>query len=345
MCFYSYFMCISSFRLQFLIVIALLFLTTKSIAQQVGMRVDFFGYMDNREYKSTYTQDRTILGTMISPTFYFALDSNHRVIGGLHYNQDFGTHADNKQWVKPVVYYQFKNRKFDFSLGHIPRYERLKDVPRIVLADTFMYDRPNIEGVYFAYKSKNSQQSMYIDWLSKQSPNQRERFVIGTNGKYKLGVAYFANDAILYHNALTSTVNEDEHVQDNGIVLLRIGTDLSKHTPLDSLTIDAGLAIGFDRIRSKYEMQKTSGFISNLYIGYKNFYIANSFYKGDAQNLPLGDSFYHRRQYDRLDFGWTPFKRRNLEAKLTASFHFAPDATSNQQSFSLRYTFNKRLWR
>lgn len=336
---------ISRFPLYFIATTILILFSSKLMAQQAGINVDFFGYMDNREYKSTYTQDRTILGTMISPTFYFTLDSNHRIIAGLHYNQDFGTNKDNKQWAKPIVYYQFKSTKIDFALGHIPRYERLKQVPRIVLADTFMYDRPNIEGMYLTYKHKKGQQSMYIDWLSKQSPNQRERFVIGTSGKHKIGPMYFANDMILYHNALTSTENEAEHVQDNGIVLLRLGTDLSRHTLLDSLTVDAGLAIGFDRVRSKYELQKNKGFIANIYMGYKNFFIANSFYKGEAQNLPLGDSFYHRKQYDRLDFGWSPFKRKNLEARFIASFHFAPDATSNQQSFSLRYTFHKKLWR
>lgn len=342
---YIYCMRISRYFLRLISVWTFLLFTSTAIAQQVGLKLDFFGYIDNREYKSTYTLDRTILGTMISPTFYFALDSSNRVVAGLHYNQDFGTNTDNKQWVKPIVYYQFKNAKFDFALGHMPRYERLKDVPKLVLADTFMYDRPNIEGLYLAYKNKNFRQSMYIDWLSKQSPIQRERFVVGTSGKYKLGAAYFANDALLYHNALTSTINEDEHVQDNGIVLLRLGADLSKHTLLDSLTIDAGFALGFDRIRSKYEMRKTKGFLAQLYLAYKSFSLANSFYQGDPQNLPLGDSFYQRKQYDRLDLGWTPFRRKNLEAKFIASFHFAPDATSNQQSFSLRYTFNKKLWR
>ncbi|SMG07595.1 hypothetical protein [Sphingobacterium psychroaquaticum] len=314
-------------------------------AQQAGMEIDFFGYIDNREYKAPYTTDKTILGTMVSPKFFFAIDSNHRIVGGIHYNQDFGKHRENKDWVKPIVYYNYRNKNFDFAIGHLPRYERLKDVPRMALADTFMYDRPNIEGMYLAYQKGGFKQSFYIDWLSEQSKNQRERFVVGTSGMYKRGRFFFANDVLLYHNALTSNDTVDQHIQDNGLVLLRLGADWSGKTFLDSLTVDAGFAFGFDRVRATYGMQYATGFLSNIYLGYKRFSLANTLYLGEAQNLPLGDSFYHRKRYDRIDLAWTPFRKGNLEAKLVLSAHLTPDGTSNQQAFTLRYRFGKTFWR
>lgn len=328
-----------------IIILTLLYCSVASIsnAQQIGLEVDFFGYADNREYKSIYTEDKTFFGAILSPKLYFALDSNHRVYGGLHYNQDFGMHSENKERVSPIAYYNFKSKNIDFALGLMPRHERLADVPRMVLADTFMYDRPNIEGMYFSFHNQHIKQAIYIDWLSKQSPQHRERFVVGLSGKYTFGNFYLADDVLLYHNALTSNAEIEDHIQDNGIVLLRAGADWSRKTFLDSLTIDAGMAIGFDRVRTEYDLRVARGFISNIYLGYKQFFLGNTLYLGDAQNLPNGDSFYQRETYNRLDLGWTPFRKGNLEGKFTASFHFAPDQVSNQQAFTLRYRFGKSL--
>ncbi len=335
---------------QFIRAIAILIFFCYSVtfvaqAQQIGIEIDFFGYADNREYKSIYTEDKTFFGAILSPKLYFELDSNHRVYGGLHYNQDFGMHNENKERVSPIAYYNFKNRNFDFALGHLPRHERLADIPRIVLADTFMYDRPNIEGMYFAFQNKHIKQAIYIDWLSQQSHHHRERFVLGLSGKYTFGNFYFVDDALLYHNALSSNNDVEEHIQDNGIVLLRAGADLSHKIFIDSLTVDAGMAIGFDRVRTEYDLRVTKGFISNIYIGYQHFFLNNTLYLGEAQNLPNGDSFYHRDTYNRLDLGWAPFRKGKLEGKFTASFHFAPDQISNQQMFTLRYRFGQAFGR
>ncbi|HLS94869.1 MAG TPA: hypothetical protein VK017_04865 [Sphingobacterium sp.] len=313
-----------------------------AIAQQTGLTVDFFGYVDNREYKSIYTEDKTILGTLLSPSLFFAIDSNHRIVGGIQYNQDFGKHRENKDRVLPIAYYNFRNKNFDFALGHMPRYERLKDVPRMVLSDTLFYDRPNIEGMYLGFQNKQLQQALFIDWLSKQSHHFRERFVVGLSGKYKIGRFFIADDALLYHNALSSNDSIEEHIQDNGIVIVRAGVDFSHRTFLDSLTFDAGIAVGFDRIRTRYDLRVARGFVSNLYLGFRRFFLMNTLYLGQAQHLPMGDSFYHRDRYNRLDLGWIPFRKGPLEGKFTASFHFAPDQISNQQAFTLRYKFRNK---
>ncbi|NQD72619.1 hypothetical protein HP439_17985 [Sphingobacterium shayense] len=329
----------------FLSIIALLLIGSRTNAQRIGLEIDLFGYADNREFKSMYTEDKTYFGTILSPQLYFALDSNHRIIGGIQYKQDFGKHTQNRSKISPIVYYNYKDKNFDFALGHMPRYERLKDIPLIVLADTFLYDRPNMEGMYFSYGNKKLKQALFIDWLSKQSHDHRERFLVGLSGKYTFGRFYIADDALLYHNALTSNDSIEEHIQDNGIVLLRAGVDLSHLTFLDSLTIDAGFALGFDRIRTEYELRSAKGFISNIHLRYKRFFMKNTFYLGDAQNLPMGDSFYHRNRYDRVDVGWIPFKKGALEGKFTASFHFDSDQISNQQSFTIRYNFGTALWK
>src|SRR5690606_27395522 len=290
-------------RISLFLAILPLFVCNLAKSQQIGLDLDLFGYADNREFKSAYTEDKTYFGTILAPQIYFAIDSNNQIIGGLQYRQEFGKHIQNKGQVFPIVYYKYTNKNFDFALGHMPRYERLKNIPLMVLSDTLLYERPNIEGMYFSYHNKRMQQAVYIDWLSKQSYDYRERFVVGLSGKFNFGRFYLADDLLLYHNALSSNDSIDEHIQDNGIALLRAGIDLSHITLLDSFTVDAGVALGFDRVRTEYEMRTTQGFISNLYIGHKRFFLRNTLYIGDPQNLPMGDSFYHRNRYDRLDIG------------------------------------------
>lgn len=312
--------------------------------QEVGTKIVFFGYADNREYKAPYTTDKTFFGAIISPQIYLKLDQNHKIIGGIHYNHDFGINSENKNKVNPIAYYNFNSERIDFGIGFIPRQEKLKNIPLLILSDTLNYDRPNLEGMFFNYRNDNVSQSIFIDWLSKQGAENRERFIAGISGNYKFGKAYFANDGTLYHNALTNTNNPDEHIQDNAVLVLRLGLDFSENTLLDSLTIDAGTVLGFDRVRTEYS-SNSKAFISNIHLTYKKFFIHNTLYLGEAINLPYGDSFYHRERYNRLDLGWVPFKGKNIDGKFTASFHFREGGMDNQQAFTLRYRFDQSLWK
>lgn len=333
-------------RLAYLIATLTLWFCSLSLSwaqQQIGVNLDFFGYADNREFKTNYTEDKTFFGTTLSPNLYLALDSSHRIYAGLHYNQDFGKHDQNKERISPIAYYNFQNKNIDFALGLMPRYGRLDAASKIVLSDTFLYHRPNIEGLYFSFRKQNIQQAVYVDWLSKQSPQHRERFVIGLFGKYTLGNFYFTDEALLYHNALTNNAGPEQHIQDNGVVLFRIGSNLSGRTFLDSLTVDAGAAIGFDRVRTVHKLRTATGFISDIHLGYKQFFLHNMLYLGESQNLPNGDSFYRHRTYNRLDLGWMPFRTGNIDGRFTASFHFTPGQISNQQAFTLRCHFG-RSW-
>lgn len=317
----------------------------QALGQQIGFKTDFFGYADNREFGAPYTADKTYFGATISPQLYFQIEENHRLYGGLHFNQEFGKHHNNKPRVNPIAYYNFQNSEIDFALGFIPRDQRLASLPRLVLADTFLYDRPNVEGMYFNYKNSRFQQAIFIDWLSKQSPTEREQFLVGITGRFDVGKIYFRNDGLMYHNALTSTDSIEQHLQDNGVFLVRVGANLSTYTFLDSLSIDAGVALGFNRIRDVHDMQYTTGFVSELHAGLGNFFLNNTLFLGQAMNLPLGDPFYHRTGYDRLDIGWAPFRTDRVEGRFTASFHFSPGRIDNQQMFALRYRFQTHLHR
>ncbi|WP_033565255.1 hypothetical protein [Sphingobacterium sp. SYP-B4668] len=327
------------------IIIFLTFLSfnLSAIAQEVGFNIDFLGYADNREYKLPYTTPKTIFGTRISPDLYFQVGPNHKLHGGVHIGQDFGEKEQNNPTVRPIIYYNYQDSNFDFSIGHIPRYDLMKNTPRALLSDTMLYYRPNIEGMVLAYKNNMLNQKLFIDWTSKQSDKDREQFFVGLNGKIKWGSFYFSDDIIMWHNALSSNDSIEQHIQDNGTAMFKFGADLSRKTILDSLTVDAGILIGMDRIRSEYEFRFPKGFIANIYMAYRKFSLENTFYSGQSQNTPYADSYYRSKTYNRLDLGWSPFKSANIEGIFKLALHFTPGQIANQQTFTLRYLFTKSI--
>lgn len=325
------------------IVLLILFNSIPIAAQEIGVKVDFFGYADNREFKAKYTQDKTYFGTITTPQIAFKLYNKHQLIGGLHYQYDFGKNADNKNELYPVMYYNYRTKHLDFSIGNIPRYERLHDSPRFILADTFQYERPNIEGMYLSLGGPTANQHIYLDWLNKQSKSYREQFIVGTAGRYKWGAFLLQNDVIMYHNALTTNDAIEENIQDNMTASLRLGIDLGTKIGLDSIQIMGGIIGNYDRIRTKYE-DYNFGFINEIKMAYKTFFLRNLFYIGDEVTSPLADPFFRNKQYDRLDIGWRPFHKGNIEGVLTASFHFAQNMMSNQHIFTLRYNFDQTVF-
>ncbi|MGJ1320469.1 hypothetical protein ACR776_18020 [Sphingobacterium spiritivorum] len=321
----------------------LLLLYTNSNAQNVGYQIDFLGYADNREFKAPYTESKTIFGTRISPELYFKLSDNHTVHGGIHVAQEFGEREHKNPMLRPIIYYNYKNENFDFSIGHIPRYDLMKNTPRAILNDTLIYFRPNIEGMMLAYRNDHFQQRLFIDWTSKQSDKYREEFLVGMNGKVTVGDFYFSDNLILWHNALSANSNIDEHIQDNGVGIFKLGSNLTNKTPLDSLIIDAGIMMGIDRIRSQYDFRVKKGFIANVYMAFKSFSLENTFYKGGSQNTPYADSYYRYSTYDRLDVGWSPIQSANIQGTLKLALHFTPGRIDNQQMFTLRYLLNRAI--
>lgn len=336
----------NGFKFFRLIFLCLILFSSKIFSQKVGVKFDTYGYVDNREYTAPLTEDKTFLGLILSPHVYFEIDKNHRFYTGIHFKQEFGVHQENPNRVLPLAYYQYKDSLFDFALGFIPRYEKINKMPRILLSDTLNYNRSNLQGMYFNYKTERFQQTIFIDWLKKQSQNFREQFIVGTTGRFRFFKSfYFQNDALLYHNAFSFKHLPSEYLQDNGAFLLRLGVDFSNKTIFNKLSLDAGGVIGFNRFRGLTSMEFSKGFLSTFHLGFKKVYLINTLYLGQAVYLPLGDSFYKRRFYNRLDFGWTIFNTKNLEATLRSSFHFSPANFDNQQMFILRYKFDKVLWK
>jgi len=302
--------------------------------------VSFHGFADNREYAKSGRYAQTIFGARIAPEVGLAVDSIHRLKAGVNYLREFGTKNVGREFT-PTVYYNYKKQGFNFYIGMFPRYGLLSDYPRAILNDTLLYYRPNVEGMLLRYTNNVLFQQIWIDWTSRQADTVPEQFMVGLSGKVRADLLYFAHHILLWHNALPKKKSANDHVQDNGAASGRIGIDLSGYTFLDSLDVNAGAIIGYDRLRDVYGWRISKGFITTLQATYRNFFLNNTFFTGQPLNIPYGDRFYTARRYDRVEIGWTPLRYKGLEGTFTASFHFTPGAMDNQQQFSLRYRIGR----
>jgi hypothetical protein len=239
--------------------------------------------------------------------------------------------------IDPVVYYQYIKKDWNFYMGAFPRYKLLTDYPRSVLTDTLNYYRPNVEGMLVKYENEHFRQTLWIDWTSRQTATARENFLFGLSGRYKTGLLFVSHYAMMLHNAGPAVSIEGDHIEDNGALAVKVGLDLSKKTFMDSLTINVGGLMSFERVRTIGGWQTPKGLLLEFHAEYKGFGIINSYYNGEGHNIRFGDRFYTSKVYNRTDLTWRPILFRNIEGILDLSFHFVDGVVDSQQSFGLRY--------
>jgi hypothetical protein len=311
-------------------------------AQILEGNINYFGFMDNREYKNSGKVSQTIFGNRLSPVLGLKLDSFNRFHFGFNALYEFGSQK-NKFFDKidPVIFYQNHQRNWDFYIGSFPRLNLLSDYPRALLKDTLNYYRPNIQGMLAKYQTKNFKETIWIDWTSRQTNTDKETFLFGLSGNFNKGIFFLSHYAFVYHNAGAAIPIPNDYLQDNGGVMAEIGVNLSQRTALDSLTISAGVMASIERTRAiSSKINTPKGFISNIYAAYKKWSIQNTFYSGQGHHIIYGDPFYNSKTYNRIDLGWAPIKSKNLEGKFVFSYHFLDGIIDNQQAFFLRYNLN-----
>jgi hypothetical protein len=332
----------------YFIVLISLFSSLATLAQTT-LDVDFsgLGFMDNREYKDFVARSRTYSGSRNALNFGLNVDSLNSFVVGVNAIHEFGA-VPYFLKADPVAYYNFKNKNWQFNVGEFPREGLIDNYPRALLNDTLQYYRPNIEGMFLRFMSNNKAftESMWIDWVSRQTDTQREEFLFGLEGKYKpdqYGPFYISHYFLLLHDAGAAILTPNDHIMDNGGAQVRLGLDFSHKTVLDSLSIEAGGMVSLERTRGVDQLQTPEGFVASLYASYWRFAIFNEFYAGKGSYIIYGDSFYEKKFYNRLDFIITPFVARRLKGQFVFTVHRTPGFTSNQEAFRLTYDLGRRV--
>ena len=320
---------------------------TAAMAQEtIDVHFSAMGFMDNREYKPFVLRSHTYNGIRTELDFGFNLDSlNHFVFGanGIH---EFGAQPYFLK-VNPVAYYSFTGKSWLFNAGAFPREGLISDYPRALLNDTLRYYRPNIEGLLARVHNDHFVETGWIDWVSRQTNTDREQFIFGFSGKYKpsvKGMFYVSHYFMLEHDAGAAVAVPDDNIRDNGGGQIRLGLDFGHKTFLDSLSIEAGGMMSFERVRGLDGFQKPTGFVANAYFGYHRFALYDEFYKGEGHHIMYGDAFYEKKTYNRMDIIWTPFLYNRFKGQFILSFHQTPGyQMSNQEAFRITFDLGRRV--
>jgi hypothetical protein len=321
--------------------------TTAALAQR-SLDVNFsgLGFLDNREYKAFIPRSRTYSGTRTALDFGLNLDSMNHFIVGVNALHEFGAKPFFGQ-VDPVAYYKFTGKNWNFYAGEFPREGLLDDYPRALLNDTLRYYRPNVQGLLARYQTENFTETGWIDWVSRQTDTQREQFLFGFSGKYKpvtYGPFYVTHYFFLMHDAGAAIPVPNDRINDNGAGEIKLGLDFSHKTVLDSLTIEAGGLMSFQRARGVDGFQTPKGFVFSAYLSYHKLALYDEFYHGQGSTIDYGDSFYSKPTYNRVDVIYTPFMFDRIKGQFIASFHFTPGhLNDNQEAFRVTFDLGRKI--
>lgn len=312
----------------------------------VDIHFNAHGFMDNREYSAFVPRSRTYSGTRTTLDFGINLDSlNHFVFGanGIH---EFGAIPFFYK-VDPIAYYDYESYKWTFKIGEFPREGVLTQYPRALLNDTLRYYRPNVEGLMTSLHTKYGYETIWIDWVSRQTDVEREQFLFGACGTYipKPGAPFFLSHYfLLLHDAGNASNDPTQPgITDNGGAQVRAGLDYSHRTVFDSLKFDVGGMLSLERTRGIDGFKVPLGIVASAFISYHKFAFFDEFYAGGGSHIDYGDSFYEKTIYNRLDVIYSPFVFKHVKGQFILSFHSSPGFLGDsQQAFRLTYDLGRK---
>ena len=146
------------------------------------------------------------------------------------------------------------------------------------------------------------------------------------------------------HDAGAEILLPNDHIGDNGGAQVKLGLDFThKQTAFDSLSVEAGGMVSFQRIRGLTGLNTPKGFVANAYGSFNRFAVFDEFYAGQGSEITYGDAFYEKHFYNRLDLIFTPFLTGHLKGQFILSIHKTPGYTSNQEAFKVTYDLGRKV--
>ncbi len=332
------------------LIILLVILNYKGRSQEKYWQFGLYSFFDNIEFgQSAFKIPQTLFGLITSPALCVQWDSVHTVVGGVDLLREFGS----KNWIDDyflTAYYKYNKEPFLFIMGAFPRKYALEHYPRIFFQDSLSYYRPNINGMLWDFNYKFLTANIWLDWTGRQDREINEAFLLGLSGKLSKNIFYFQYFSYLNHFAgkLDPVVHESLH--DNAQFLISAGIDFSEKTFFDLLELNIGWTLGVDRSRSEHTgWIRQNGFLSEFQVEYRNAGLFNSLYIGEGQmcfyykhanKLYWGDPIYQAKNYNRSDFYISFLRKKNINAKIIYSLHFAERRIYHEQLLRLSMLVN-----
>lgn len=306
-------------------------------AQELEYQVLFEGIGDNREFSKEYAWPQTILGTRAAFELGVSFDE-HQLRGGLSYLFEFGSEIDTQK-PKLILYYQFSDKHKDFVFGAFPRRDKI-DFPLAMLSDTLLYYSPNIEGLFGEVRWNWGHQNAFVDWVGRQSEEQREQFMAGLSGEIYRKNLFFQNYLLLYHNAHKLHNTPPIPIQDYMGYALQAGLRTKPEAKVEG-DIKAGILTSMYRERGITDGFETkTSLFAELNARYKNFGFKSVLSSGGGHNFAFGDTYYRAKNYWRSDFIWFFINHEKVKGRFNLSVHLINGKTlDQQQQLSILYVF------
>ncbi len=321
-------------------VLLLITIASSTFAQKTTPKFDWFAnfhnIMDNREYKRSVGTPQSIMGARADLGVGLQTDTTSGFYVGLNYMYEYGGKLDSIP-LALNLFYEINREDFAFYVGEFNR-EKIINFPLFMISDSLCYYTPNIGGTAFEIRRGWGYQNAFLDWTGRRSKDTRESFMLGISGKLQKGLFYFEDYFYMYHYALRSGYDPNEHIRDNGIASIFAGVDLSSKTPFNIFKVDIGGIANYDRTRPA-DYAFYGGAMARLNLYYKRFGTDITSYWGQALQVPLGDPLYKNGNYTRWDLCAIPIVGKIIESKFKWSFHFTGGevSTSQQLFFTARF--------
>ncbi|MDD2382267.1 MAG: hypothetical protein PHS40_08805 [Mariniphaga sp.] len=308
-------------------------------SQQLEYEVIFEGIGDNREFFSGKALSQTILGSRGAFELGISHD-NHSIRGGLSQLFEFGSDLDDQK-PKLTLYYQFQDNNKKFLFGAFPRRGAI-DFPLAMLTDTLLYYRPNIEGMLGEIRWNWGYQQGFVDWVSRQTNVNREKFMAGFAGEVFHKNLFLQHYLLLFHDAKPTIRVMGDHIRDYLGYALQAGIRTTENAKINGY-LKAGLLSSSFRERSITDGFVHSGsFFAEVQGHYKNYGIQSVISSGSGHRFAYGDLFYRLKNYWRTDVIWYFINHEKIKGKFNLSFHLLNgNDLDQQQQLSIIYVFGK----
>ena len=306
--------------------------------------VENFGFFDNREVQSPYQFSGTYFGTRLSADWGQRRGNSSLAVGG-YIIKDFGQQGlSASDW---TLYYRYKGSRFAGTFGSFPRNLLFRELPDVFVDEALRYYTPNLGGALFQYQSQRSYVELYCDWLSRQSPVEREIFEIVSDGEWYAPNAFsLGYNLRLTHFSVRKGITPDK-VYDK----LMLNPYLAYRFGCFSCTM--GLLTSLNRDRTDKLWKAPWGglfdavceiplFLSpvGLELRYRGYHgqALMSDYDLYGALLHRGDPYYRSPHYNRADAS-IRLRTSNVDCRITASFHFTEGVMDNSQQLHVRLSF------
>jgi len=301
--------------------------------QNKSYEFKFHNFFDNREYFNNFTEDKTIFGFLLQGNLNLKIYDFNKVKLGLTYLQEFGKRKINTPDF--IGYYEFNKNNLTFVFGAFPFSDYISQ-PLILLNDTLQYYKPIFEGIFLQYAKTDFSSNIWIDWVQKQDTNKKETFVIGSTVVFKKNWFNYRHDLQFIHKALPLNPAPNEHIIDNGGILITGGINFNYWLKdFDNLSANTGITMSYYRERTITPLLFYYGFYSQLNALIKNFGTTITAYKGNGHNLIFGDHFYLAKKYIRTDIFYNLNYKTSITFQIRFSFHYVENKIDNSQLIKL----------